>query len=39
MELSKKELEIINKLIDNPKYAGSFSQQFSKNLRGEMSCN
>jgi L-asparaginase len=26
-------------LIDNPKYAGSFSQQFSKNLRGEMSCN
>ena len=26
-------------LIDNPKYAGSFSQQFSKNLKGEMSCN
>ena len=26
-------------LIDNPKYAGSFFQQFSKNLRGEMSCN
>jgi len=26
-------------LIDNPKYVGSFSQQFSKNLRGEMSCN